>query len=470
MNVGENDTIILGGGLAGLSSGYILTQAGLKASVYERDSVVGGLSKTIENNGFRFDLGGHRFFTKDEKVAVTVRNLMGNELHSVHRSSKIYLHNKYFDYPLKPFNAMFGLGLPTTIRILTDYLLGTIKSKFRKKDILSLEDWVVSNFGRTMFDIYFKEYSEKVWGIDCSDISAAWVAQRIKGLSLAKAIKNAFFKFSGRDLATLTDRFDYPSLGIGRLSDRLKEEIEASNTVFTNARVERINHSGHRIESISVRSHDRLLTVPANEFISSIPITALVRMLDPAAPAPVLEAATRLKFRDLVIVAIMVDRERVTDQTWIYIPERKIPFGRIHEPTNWSPAMAPPGKTLLVIEYFSFKGDAIWTMQDQKLADLTVDNLVLLKYLRHQEVLDSMVVRVPKAYPLFEIGYRESVDIVQEYLRQFNNLHISGRSGMFRYYNMDVAIRSGIETAEKVIKIIRAEDTNELEKVALMST
>jgi UDP-galactopyranose mutase len=193
-------------------------------------------------------------------------------------------------------------------------------------------------------------------------------------------------------------------------------------------------------------------------------------MLDPAAPAPVLEAAARLKFRDLVVVAIMVDRERVTDQTWIYIPEKKIPFGRIHEPTNWSPAMAPPGKTLLVIEYFSFKGDAIWNMEDQKLADLTVDNLVLLKYLRHQEVLDSMVVRVPKAYPLFEIGYREYVEIVQEYLQQFSNLHIAGRSGMFRYYNMDVAIRSGIETAEKVIRKFRAGNVAELEKLALMGT
>ncbi len=471
MNIGENDTIILGGGLAGLSSGYILTQAGLKATVYERDSVVGGLSKTIEKNGFRFDLGGHRFFTKDERVNLLVRNLMGSELHSVHRSSKIYLHNKYFDYPLKPLNAMFGLGIPTTMRILIDYAVGTVKNRFRKKDILSLEDWVVSHFGRTMFNIYFKEYSEKVWGMDCSDISAAWVAQRIKGLSLAKAVKNAFFKFSGRDLATLTDRFDYPSLGIGRLSDRLKEEIEKSNTVFTNARVERINHSQRMIDSISVRSQDRLITVPANEFISSIPITALVRMLSPAAPAPVYEAAARLKFRDLVIVAIMVDRERVTDQTWIYIPERKIPFGRIHEPTNWSPAMAPPGKTLLVIEYFSFKGDAIWNMQDQKLADLTVENLVLLKYLGQQDVFDSMVVRVPKAYPLFEIGYREYGEIVQEYLQHFGNLHIAGRSGMFRYYNMDVAMRSGIETAEKVIRKSLAGNTAiELEKLALMGT
>ncbi len=470
MNVGGLNTIILGGGLAGLSSGYILTQAGLKVSVYERDFSVGGLSKTIEKNGYRFDLGGHRFYTKDEKVNVLVRNLMGNELISVHRSSRIYLHNRYFDYPLKPFNAMFGLGIPTTVKILTDYLLETIKNQVRKKDIVSLEDWVVSNFGRTMFDIYFKEYSEKVWGIDCRDISAAWVAQRIKGLSLAKAVKNAFFKFSGRNLATLTDRFDYPSLGIGRLADRFKEEIEKSNNVFTNARIERIKHSKRRIESISVRIHDRLITIPGDEFISSIPITTLFRMFDPAVPTAVHEAAARLKFRDLVIVAIMVDREHVTDQTWIYIPERKIPFGRIHEPTNWSTAMAPPGKSLLVMEYFSFKGDAVWNLPDEKLTDLTIDNLVLLGYLNRNEVLDSMIVRVPKAYPLFEVGYRKYAESLHEYLQLFSNLHISGRSGMFRYYNMDVAIRSGIETAEQIINKFRNGNAVELDNLALMST
>ncbi len=442
----------------------------MKTGVYERDSVVGGLSKTLEKNGFRFDLGGHRFFTKDEKVNLLVRNLMGSELISVHRTSKILLQNRYFDYPLKPFNAMFGLGIPTTARILADYLFGTLEHAITRKEIISLEDWVVSKFGRTMFNIYFKEYSEKVWGIDCKEISAAWVAQRIKGLSLAKAVKNAFFKFSGRDLATLTDRFDYPSLGIGRISDRFKEEIEKDNDVFTSARVEQVNRSDRSIESISVRSHGRLITIPAEEFVSSIPITALVRMLNPSPPAAVLEAAAKLKFRDLVIVAVMVDRERVTDQTWIYIPERKIPFGRIHEPTNWSPQMAPPGKTILVMEYFSFQDDMIWKTPDDKLAELTIDNLELLKYLNRREVLDSMVVRVPKAYPLFKVGYRDSVEIVHDYLQQFSNLHISGRSGMFRYYNMDVAIRSGIETAEKVLKKFHYGDTADRETFALINT
>jgi protoporphyrinogen oxidase len=270
------------------------------------------------------------------------------------------MRNKYFDYPLKPINAMFGLGIPTSYKILSDFIQESAAQALRRKEIRSLEDWVVSKFGRTMFEIYFKEYSEKVWGIDCSDICATWVAQRIHGLSLMKALKNGLFKFSGRNLATLTSDFLYPALGIGRISDRLKDEIEKRNTVFTGTRIEQINHDGARIKSIAVDSQGRKLLHRADDFISSIPITQVLQMLSPAPPARILETAAQLKFRDLVIVAVMADRFRITDQTWIYIPEKKIPFGRIHEPTNWSRAMAPPGKSLLVAEFFSFRNDEAW--------------------------------------------------------------------------------------------------------------
>ena len=461
------DIVILGGGLAGLSSGYVLTNAGFTVSVYERDAVVGGLSKTIERNGFRFDLGGHRFFTRDEAINSFVHDLMENELISVRRSSKIYMRHKYFEYPLKPFNALSGLGIPTTLRVLSDYAWETVKQAFHKKESVSLEDWVVGNFGRTMFDIYFKEYSKKVWGIDCSRISATWVAQRIQGLSLAKAVKNAFFNFSGRDLPTLKDRFVYPSLGIGRLSDRLRDEIEKSNHVFTGTSVVSVNHADNRIESISLLENGKIHTVEADEFISSIPLTRLVNLLDPPPPDRILNTASKLRFRDLVIVTIMLDRERVTDQTWIYMPERTIPFGRIHEPKNWSEAMAPAGKSHLVMEYFCFKGDAVWKMDDTELTDLTVEHLIRLGFIKKQEVIDSMIVRVPNAYPLFEVGYQKYADDLQDYLGRFRNLHSAGRSGMFRYYNMDVAILSGIETAENIIQKSLSAETLERDTVVL---
>lgn len=450
---GKNTIIILGCGLAGLSAGYVLTMAGLSVKVFESDSSVGGLSKTIIHNGFRFDLGGHRFFTKDQGLNNFVKELMCEELISVPRKSKIYMRNKYFDYPLKPLNAIFGLGISTTIEILLDYAAEKIKNLIRKPQNISLEDWVVSNFGRKMFNIYFKEYSEKVWGIDCSMISAEWVAQRIRGLSLASAVKNAFFKLNGKDVPSLVDVFLYPQLGIGRISDRLKEDIEAgNNSVFTDSRIELINHSDFKVESIVINNREQFIEENGIEFISSIPITKFVKMLHPAPPENILTAASKLKFRDLVIVAVMINRKRVTDQTWIYIPEQKIPFGRLHEPTNWSEKMAPEGKTIIVAEFFSFKGDVIWSKSDEELTAITVENLENMGFIEKHEVIGSSIVRVPNAYPLFEVGYKERCDEIYEYLGRFKNLHITGRSGMFRYYNMDHAIESGIKTAEKIIK------------------
>lgn len=448
----KDEVIILGGGLAGLSAGYVLSKAGQPVIVFEGASTVGGLSKTVVRGEFRFDLGGHRFITKSEKIEHFVKELLDGELIVVPRKSKIYLRNKYFDYPLKSANAIFGLGVLTTLKIIFDYSIERFKKPLKEADNISLEDWVVSNFGRTMFNLYFKEYSEKVWGIECSRISAEWVAQRIHGLSLGVAIKNAFFKFSGNGIHTLADRFFYPQLGVGRISDKLQRGIDKNNHVLTNTSIVQLSHTDFRVEGVTVKNCDHTYAVTGREFISSIPITTLVQMLHPQAPEDVLNAASRLRYRDLVVVTVMVNRERVTDQTWIYIPERKIPFGRIHEPKNWSAEMAPEGKTHLVVEYFCFEGDETWRMSDDELARSTIQNLENLGFIKRNEVIDSVVLRVPKAYPLLEIGYREHYDKIINYLRRFKNLHIAGRGGMFRYYNMDHAIETGIEAAEKIIK------------------
>ncbi|MBI5634989.1 MAG: FAD-dependent oxidoreductase [Nitrospirae bacterium] len=444
-------TVILGGGLTGLSAGAVLSRAGFGVTVIEADTTVGGLSKTMHHNGFRFDLGGHRFFTTDEGLNRFVQDLMQDELITVPRSSKIYMRDTFLDYPLRPANAFFGLGIGTSLNILADFGIEKCRGLFGQKNCVSLEDWVIRNFGRTMFDIYFKVYSEKVWGIDCSRISAEWVDRRINGLSLAKALKNAFFRVSGKKIPTLVDEFFYPKLGIGRISDRLKDEIEMSNKVYLDTRVEVIHHDDNEIKSIVVRHQGHADVLTGRQFISSLPLTHVVNMLNPAPPRHILDAASRLKFRDLVVVAVMADKKRLTDQTWIYIPEKNIPFGRIHEPTNWSEMMAPEGKTLLVIEYFSFKGDGIWNDTDAHLLEITVRHLEKLGFLKSRDVCDGMVVRVPKAYPLFEVGYHELCEELYAYLGRFRNLHIAGRSGMFRYYNMDHAIESGIRAAEAVI-------------------
>ncbi len=453
MNIkNEKEIVILGGGLAGLSAGSVLSGAGRSLMLLESEPDVGGLSKTVTYNGFRFDLGGHRFITKKKKIERFVNDLLEGDSLTVIRKSRIYMRNKSFDYPLKPSNALFGLGIATTLKAVSDYGRERARNFFSPSVNISLEDWVVSNFGRTIFNIYFKDYSEKVWGLGCDEISMEWVSQRIKGLSLGAAIKNAFFKFTGKDIDTLADEFIYPSMGIGVISDRLKAGIEEKNSVLTNTSVRQVNHEDLLVRSIIAENCKDSYDIAGREFVSSIPLTKLVQMLNPSAPDDILDAASRLKYRDLVVVTIMLDRDRVSDLTWIYLPEKDIPLGRIHEPKNWSLSMAPEGKTHLVCEYFCFKGDGIWNSSDEELRNITVHHLEKLGFIKEREVKDSCVVRVPKAYPLFEVGYREHYEKILRYLDNFKNLYIAGRNGMFRYYNMDYAMESGIDVAEQILK------------------
>lgn len=447
----KGTTLILGGGLAGLSAGCSLTRAGRPAIVVEAGSAVGGLARTIEQNGFRFDLGGHRFLTKDRVVERFVADLLGNDLLDVPRSSKILLRGRYFDYPLKPANALFGLGPATTLRVLRDYGRERLIAAARTGTPASLEDWVVRRFGRALFDLYFRDYSEKVWGIPGDRVSAEWVARRIAGLSLGQAVKNALSRRGGSDISTLADRFLYPRLGIGQISNALRSEIEARSEVRTNTAALRIRHDGRSISSVMVRSGRDVSALSVDACVSSIPLTSLVRMLHPLPPGDVLAAADSLRYRDLIVVAVMLDRRRVNGLTWLYLPDKDIPFGRIHEPTNWSPCMAPEGKTLLVAEYFCFSGDRVWNAADEALTDLTIRQLARLGLIAPSEVVGSRVVRVPRAYPLMDVDYRMHHSRIMEHLARFRNLHVIGRGGTFQYLNMDHAIASGFEAAQAIL-------------------
>ena len=447
----DDGAVVLGGGLAGLSAAHAFASEGVSPLVFEADDTVGGLSKTIVRGGFRFDLGGHRFHTRDKAVEDLVRQLMGDELLHVGRKSQIYMNGRFFDYPLKPLNSLSGLGIPTVARIVADYIVERVKGMFQPDPGDSLEDWVVRNFGRKMFDIYFKVYSEKVWGIPCDRISRSWVERRIEGLSLATAIKNAFSSAVGRDLPTLIENFLYPALGIGRISDRFAEEINRTGHVHTGSPVRKITHDGKRITSVLAGPEGVLMEVAAGRYVSTIPLTALASMMDPAPPEGVLAAASSLGYRDLVIAAVAVDKPVVTDLSWVYIPDKDIPFGRIHEPKVWSPAMAPEGKTLLVVEFFCFKGDVLWNSTDEQIMEHSRVGLRKLGFAEPEEVSEGWVLRIPGAYPLFEIGYEEHVKIVMDYFSSFENLFIAGRSGKFSYLNMDHAIASGMEAAKRAV-------------------
>lgn len=456
----SNDTVILGAGLAGLAATYTLSEAGVSAVSLEAESNAGGLARTVCHKGFRFDIGGHRFKTDQQPVEQLVRKLLKNELLEVKRSSKILLRGRQFDYPLQPMNAVFGLGVPMAIRVLFDYAMERLKPSQKQCRLVSLEDWVVHHYGRTLFNIFFKQYSEKIWGIGCDRICMEWVEQRIQGLSLASAIKNALNHNRDSNRRTLASSFFYPALGIGRIAEKFVMAIrERNNQVLTNARIVTVNHHAGRITGVVVQSSAEQKLFCAENFISSIPLATLVRLFSPLPPLYVRNAAAGLKYRDLVIVTILLDRPQVTDQSWIYIPEQNIPFARIHEPTNWSDAMAPPGQSLLVTEHFCFRGDRTWNASDGQLVEKTISSLEKLSFIKRHEVFDSVVLRVPKAYPLFELGYAEQCRVICNYLQPFSNLHLIGRSGLFKYYNMDDTIASGVEQAKKIIVQHRQADT-----------
>jgi protoporphyrinogen oxidase len=449
---------VIGAGPAGLSAAFVLSENDVDTVVFEMSGQVGGISRTEVRDSpygqFRFDLGGHRFFTKDEEVEDFFRRVLGDEIIWVPRSSKIFYLNKYFDYPLKPTNALFGMGVGVTAKCIGDY--GVVKARNllgRKQEIVSLEDWVTNEFGRQLYKLFFKNYTEKVWGIDCSQICAEWAAQRIKGLSLRVAIKDALLPSKNGKVTTLINKFMYPRLGIGRISERMRDSVEQhGNEVRMKSRVAAINHDGGKITSVDIDAADGSYTMPVENLVSSMPLTELVRVMKPAAPAEVIEAAASLRYRDLITVNLLIDKPQVTDQTWIYIHEPTIRLGRIHEPRNWSAAMAPEGKSSIVAEYFCFEGDDVWSRTDQEIIDMTVDTLdQRLGFLKKDDVIDAFVVRIPKAYPMYELGYEEPLKKVMDYVDSFSNLQIVGRYGTYKYNNMDHSMKTGIFAARNIM-------------------
>ncbi len=440
--------VILGGGLSGLSCALKLAREGKKVAVIERHEIVGGLARTVESSGFKFDLGGHRIFTKKQYIVELIRELLGDELIEVKRRSSIFLNGRYIQYPLTP-EAIFSLGLVNSFKITIDYIKEKAKSTISKKELKSLEDWIVEKFGRALFEIYFKEYSEKVWGLKCSEISSEWAESRIRGLSFLRAIRSALI--SDREVATLTRSFLYPKRGIGTLAKAMSDEIQRKNQVFTGLEVKKIVHNGRRISHIEAKNHRFTWSFYSENFVSTIPVNSLIMRMQPSPPTYVKKAARNLKFRSLVVVALFINRDRVTRDSWIYFPERSIPFGRLHEPKNWSPEMAPPGKTCLVVEYFCSTTDEIWKMSKKNIISYTAKQLSKLGYIKREELLGGEVVKIENAYPVFTLDFRENLSTVLEYIEGFDNLFIAGRSGKFEYYNMDHAIESGIEAAGAVL-------------------
>ena len=451
MHSKENDVVIFGAGPAGLAAALKLTEGGCKVNVFEMNDQVGGISRTINFKGYRFDLGGHRFFTKSEEVDNLWKRTLGEDFIVRPRLSRIYYRNKFFYYPLRPANSLMGLGAVTCFGAVLSYF----KSKlFPYVEENTFEQWVSNRFGKMLYNIFFKTYTEKLWGIPCSEIRAEWAAQRIKGLSLMTVVKHAFFPDKNGRVKTLIDKFHYPRQGPGMMYEKMAGNIVRGGGVINyNSKVKELRHVNNKVVSVLVSEKSGgVREYNANYHISSLPITELVQSLVPRATSAVLTAAGNLRYRSFVLVGVILDMENPFPDTWIYVHSPEVRLGRIQNFGNWSPHMlASPDKTSLGLEYFCTEGDDLWSMSDEHLVQLGLNELVKLKLVNSSAFLDGFVVRIPKAYPVYDSTYSNNLRIVKEYLGTFSNLQPVGRYGMFKYNNMDHSILTGMFAAENIL-------------------
>ena len=447
----QRNVVIIGAGPAGLTAAYELSKHNVPAVVLEADNTVGGISRTVNYKGYLFDIGGHRFFTKWDEVNQVWNEVLGDKFLARPRLSRIFYRKKFFYYPLKAKNALFGLGPIETVRIVFSYLRSRVAYYHNEQN---LEQWVSNRFGKRLYEIFFKTYTEKVWGVPCTEIRAEWAAQRIQGLSLTTAIRNALFKQPTTSVKTLINSFHYPERGPGQMWETLTERLrQIGYPVQLQKPVTRIVHGDNRVIYLETRGANGVEQFHGTDFISSMPIRELINALDPPAPEEVRRAANRLRYRDFLIVSLIINRKDVMPDNWIYIHEPGVRVGRIQNFKNWSPAMVPdPNKTCLGMEYFVFENDDLWSSPDEKLIELAKREIAELGLAKPEEIEDGAVVRMPKAYPMYDDGWVRQVTTIRRYLETaLPNLQLVGRNGMHKYNNQDHSMMTAMCAARNIM-------------------
>ena len=445
---------IIGGGPAGLTAALELSRAGVEPIVFEMDRQVGGISRTVDYKGYRFDIGGHRFFTKVDRVHNWWMDILSEEFLVRPRLSRIYYQGKFFDYPLKPMNALLNVGFFESVLVGLSYLKA---QAFPSREEKNLEQWVTNRFGRRLFEMFFKTYTEKVWGMKCTEIGADWAAQRIKNLNLGKAALSMLAPklLTGKNqITTLIEEFYYPRLGPGQMWERVTDMLEArGHPVHLEHWVKTIHRDGERVTGITVVDvNGEEERFDADHVISTMPVRELLNAMDPPPPAESLEAANRLRYRDFLTVGLVVESTELFPDNWIYIHSPDVKVGRIQNFGNWSPYMIPDKSTSCIgLEYFVQEGDELWTASDEELIELGKKETARLGLIDADKVIDGVVIRVPKAYPVYDHGYKENIDSIRDYVDQIPNLHLIGRNGQHRYNNQDHSMVTAMYAAENIL-------------------
>ncbi|GIV33409.1 MAG: protoporphyrinogen oxidase [Chitinophagales bacterium] len=455
-----NKVAIIGAGPAGLTAGYLLAKAQADVTVFEEHPVyVGGISRTEKYKGFHFDIGGHRFFSKSKEVEDFWTEILGDDMLHRPRKSRIFYKGKFYSYPLKAMEALTNLGMLEAALCILSYAKARM---FPVKNPKNFEDWVSNQFGRRLFNIFFKTYTEKVWGMSCREISADWAAQRIKGLSLTQAIYNALFKSgsktegdSSKVIKTLIDSFRYPRKGPGMMW-----EVCAQKIIQMGGRVEMgtgvrglYYNAGSRTWRVEVeRNGKKEFLQDFDNVISSMPMRELVRILHPSPDKKVQEAAEKLKYRDFLTVMLILEDKNRFDDNWIYIHDPNVKVGRVQNFKSWSPEMIPdPQYCCYGLEYFCFEGDGLWTSKDEDLIELAKTEIEKIGIAKASEIVDGCVVRQKKAYPVYDDLYRENVRAIKEGLQSYEGLYLVGRNGMHKYNNQDHSMMTAMLAARNIL-------------------
>ena len=423
--------VVLGAGPAGLACAHELTANEAKVTVLERNGYVGGLCRTVHAEGYKFDLGGHRWFTKNEDLNNWFRRLMDGHLVMVERISRIYYGGKYYMYPVAIGDVIKNAGLVTIAKAGFAFMWAAVRYSVFNRPIKNMQDAYTAQFGSTLYEMFFRHYTEKVWGKPCEELSADWVSQRSKGLSIWSVAREAL---SNRktEIKSLIEEFMYPRDGYMRIPERMAEEVErGGNRVLLGTAVKGIVVHGPKNIEVVYASSDGEQSIRATDVVSTIPLSLLAQMITPKASEAVFAAARNLTFRDLITVNLRLRRKQVTKDTWLYVQDANILFGRLHEPKNWSRAMVPDDDhTSLVLECFCTIGDAIWSLSDDDVARRCVTDLTdKLGFIKPDEVEGWTVIRTRFAYPVYDLEYSSKLAKIKEFVDQFEGLHIVGRGG-----------------------------------------